>query len=68
MNPTPMILSMNKNGTVKVIKGVSSLDELRGIGKETFKALGGGEAFLKKERALWDSPSSPASTKGARKA
>ena len=49
-----VILSMDESGEVKMMKGVSSLDDLFGTGKETFKALGGGAAFLKKEREQWD--------------
>jgi hypothetical protein len=32
---------------------ITNLEELIGIGKDTFAALGGGEAFLKKERQAW---------------
>jgi len=48
-----LILSMNEDGDVKLIKAITSWDELRGIGKETFEALGGGEAFIKSEREAW---------------
>ncbi|MDR3691145.1 MAG: hypothetical protein P4L46_17320 [Fimbriimonas sp.] len=37
----------------KKVKGVSLLS-LRGAGKDVFSALGGGEAFLKSERANFD--------------
>lgn len=50
-----VILTMNKQGEVKLTKGVGSLEELVGIGKKTFKALGGGEVYLKKERKQWPS-------------
>ncbi|OGX39547.1 MAG: hypothetical protein A2984_02510 [Omnitrophica WOR_2 bacterium RIFCSPLOWO2_01_FULL_41_12] len=49
-----VILSMDENGEIKLMKGVSSLGDLVGIGKKSLKALGGGEAFLKKERKQWD--------------
>lgn len=39
----------------QVIKGISSLDELIGIGEESFRKLGGGEAFLENERKGWNS-------------
>lgn len=48
-----VVLSMNDKGEVRMIKAVTSLEELIGIGKETFKALGGGEAFIKSEREAW---------------
>ena len=48
-----VILSMNESGEVKLMKGVGSLEELVGMGKKTLKALGGGKAFLKKERKQW---------------
>lgn len=48
-----LILSMDENGEVKVTKAIGSFKELKGAGKEAFKALGGGEQFLKKERDLW---------------
>lgn len=48
-----VVLSMNEQGEVRLMKAVSSLDDLLGIGKETFKKLGGGEQFLKKEREQW---------------
>ena len=34
--------------------GLEALYELRGIGKETFAALGGGENFLRSERAAFE--------------
>ena len=49
-----VMLSMNENGEVKLMKAITSLNELVGIGKKTFKALGGGEAFLKEERKQWE--------------
>lgn len=49
-----VVISMDQNGEVKLTKGISSLDELAGIGKESFKTLGGGEAFLKNERKGWN--------------
>lgn len=50
-----IILSMDQNGEVKLMKAISSLDELTGIGKKSFEALGGGEHFLKNERKQWNS-------------
>lgn len=50
-----VVLSMDESGEVKLTKAVSTLDELTGIGKKSFEALGGGEAFLKNERKGWDS-------------
>ena len=49
-----LILSMDENGEVKLIKAITSLKELKGIGKKTFQALNGGEAFLKSEREAWE--------------
>lgn len=34
-------------------QAVDPLMALRGVGKQVFEALGGGEAFLKAERAAW---------------
>ncbi len=48
-----VILSMDESGEVKLSKAVSSLEDLIGIGKASFEALGGGEAFLKEERQQW---------------
>ena len=48
-----VVLSMNEAGEVKLMKAVNSLKDLVGIGKDTFKALGGGERFLKEEREQW---------------
>lgn len=48
-----VILSLNEKGEVSLTKGVSSLQDLVGLAKDTFKELGGGESFLKKERASW---------------
>ncbi len=48
-----VILSMNERGEVSLTKGVSSLRDLIGVGAKTFKELGGGENFLKKERQSW---------------
>src|SRR5260370_42261202 len=44
-------------------RGVNRLDEspflrLRGIGKEVFQSLGGGEAFIRSERAAWSGENS----------
>lgn len=49
-----LILSLDENGEVKIMKAITSLDELVGIGEETFKALGGGEKFLANERKNWE--------------
>jgi AbrB family looped-hinge helix DNA binding protein len=49
-----VILSIDKSGEVKLMKAITTLDELIGIGEKTFKALGGGEAFIKSERKQWD--------------
>lgn len=36
-----------------MIKKAPNWKDLLGMGKKTFSALGGGEKFLKKERASW---------------
>ena len=48
-----VILSMDAKGQVKLTKGYANLEDLLGMSKNQFKTLGGGEAFLKKERAQW---------------
>lgn len=49
------MLSMDENGEVKLTKAVSTVKDLIGIGKKSFKRLGGGENFLKNERKQWNS-------------
>ena len=36
-----------------IIRKAPTWHDLLGVGEKTFKALGGGEKFLKKERAAW---------------
>jgi hypothetical protein len=50
-----IMLSMDENGEVKLTKAISTVKDLIGIGKKSFKRLGGGENFLKNERKQWDS-------------
>ncbi|MEK7620359.1 MAG: AbrB/MazE/SpoVT family DNA-binding domain-containing protein [Patescibacteria group bacterium] len=38
-------------------KDVSSVQALKGLGKETWKTLGGGDHYLKQERNTWDASS-----------
>jgi len=44
---------LEANGKISMIKIPTTIDDLVGLGEKTFKALGGGEKFLKKERNLW---------------
>ena len=49
-----VVLSVNEQGEIRITKMPKTLRELSGHGKDVFKALGGGEAFIKKERASWE--------------
>lgn len=49
-----MILTLTPQGELKLVKAITTLNGLVGMGKKTFKALGGGESFIKKERAQWE--------------
>ncbi len=49
-----IVLCMDKKGKVSLMKAVTSLDELVGIGEKSFRALGGGEKVLKNERKQWN--------------
>jgi hypothetical protein len=49
----------------KPVRKSSLLLSLRGRGKEAFKKLGGGEAFLREERRGWGSTESPRSRESA---
>jgi hypothetical protein len=53
MNPIMTTANMNEKGEVQLMKAVGSLEDLVGIGEKSFKRLGGGEKFLKNERAQW---------------
>ncbi len=48
-----VILSMDEKGNVNLLKGITGLDGLVGIGKNTFKAPGGWGKFIHEERAKW---------------
>jgi hypothetical protein len=41
------------SGNVQPLRRYDALRALRGIGKEVFRSLGGGEAFIKRERKAW---------------
>lgn len=47
------VLSMNEHGDVKLSKGISDLDGLVGIGKNTFKSADGWEKFINEQRKEW---------------
>ena len=49
-----MMLYLKEDGTLLAMKAPKSWEDLRGSGKEVFASFGGGEAFLKAERAAWD--------------
>lgn len=49
-----IILTLTPQGELKLVKAITTLNGLVGMGKKTFKDLGGGEAFIKKERAQWE--------------
>ncbi len=42
-----------KKNNIKPLKLKTTLSEIIGMGKESFKSLGGGENFLKNERKQW---------------
>ena len=48
-----VILSAYQNGEITITKAPQKLEDWVGHGKEVFKALGGGENFIKKERKSW---------------
>lgn len=49
-----VIMSIDSEGKVQLIKAASSFKDLAGLGKDSFAKLGGGEAFLKQERSKWE--------------
>lgn len=43
-------------GPEKGDESLKSFDSFRGVAKDVFAALGGGEAFIRAERAAWETP------------
>lgn len=48
-----MLIISSQNDQI-VIQKTPSFEDLAGIGKKTFKKLGGGETYLQQERDSWD--------------
>lgn len=48
-----IIVSINEEGEVRMLKGVTTLSGLFGIGKKTFDSLGGAKKFIESERNNW---------------
>ena len=48
---------LDRNRAVVHTKKISSVQALQGLGKDVWKTLGGGDAYLKQERTTWDASS-----------
>lgn len=48
-----LILSLNSDGSVSLVKALTKFEDFFGKGKEVFAAVGGGKAYLDKERDAW---------------
>lgn len=53
IQPKDVVIITYKDDLVTLKKAPSSWESIVGLGKDVYKKYGGGESYLKKERAGW---------------